>query len=69
MTNESLEALAEEIKALSPPDQLRLAADLMERKRGDVAHIIIERISIELGAVIAEQKLARRAAPSGGDAR
>jgi len=48
-----LVALAREIQALSPPDRLRLAADLLEAKHGDLAHDIAMRVVEELGAVLA----------------
>jgi len=50
-------AIAEQIKALSPPDQLRLAAELMERQKGDIAYSIIEHVKTELGAALALRRL------------
>jgi hypothetical protein len=54
---DDLEALAARIDALSPPDQLRLAAELMEARRGDLAQPIIARVAKELGAVLALAKI------------
>lgn len=48
-----LEALAEEISRLAPPDQIRLAADLLERKRPKMAYAILSRATTELGAALA----------------
>jgi hypothetical protein len=52
-----LKALAREIEALSPPARLRLAADLLENSRADLAHNIAERVVLELGAALALQRL------------
>lgn len=54
-----LRALAAEIEALTPPQRLRLAADLMERGRGDVAHKIAEGVVLELGAALALRDMGR----------
>jgi hypothetical protein len=50
-------ALKAEIDALSAPDRLRLAASLMEQRKGDLAHTIAERVVLELGAALALRKL------------
>lgn len=55
-----VETIDAAIAALAPPDRLRLAAELMERKRGDIAHPIIERVALELGAALALRKLKER---------
>ena len=47
----------ERIKALSPPDRLRLAAQLLEAKRVDTAYELIRQVKVELGAAMA---MARR---------
>jgi hypothetical protein len=52
--------LAEQIKALTPPERLRMAADLMERKRGDIAYVIAKTVVDELGAALALRNIARR---------
>ena len=46
------------IDALSPPDKLRLAADLLERGRHETAYAIADRVVKELGAA---QLMARMA--------
>lgn len=46
-----LEALAREIESLSPPDRLRLAADLLERKRPRLSLAIAARVVAELELV------------------
>lgn len=51
------EELAAQIRALSAPDRLRLAADLMEQRRGDLAWPIIREVSEALGAVILLAKM------------
>jgi len=59
-----LALLALEIKLLSPTAQLRLAADLLDesaRAGGQlaltkIAHSIVERVGLELGAAIALSK-------------
>ncbi len=48
-----IEQLAERIKALSPPDALRLAAGLLEQRKEKLAHQIAERVVLELGAALA----------------
>jgi hypothetical protein len=48
MTTEELEELEE----LSPPDQLRLAAELLEKKNPRLAQAIVDRVSAELGAAL-----------------
>ena len=48
---------AEEIRMLSAPDQLRLAADLLDAGRDDVAAPIVRRVSDELHLAVV---LARR---------
>lgn len=57
---ENLEELAAEIKALPVPEQLRLAAGLLERKRPELAHTIIDRVCTELGAALALRDLRAR---------
>lgn len=52
-----LQQLSDEIKALSPPDKLRLAAGLLEAKRPELAHKIAESVVLELGAVLATRRL------------
>ena len=60
-------ALAEEILVLTPAAQLRLAADLIERRAQlGVAHAIIERIATEIGAALAMQALDRQTKSGGG---
>lgn len=61
-----LEALADKIKALSPPDALRLAAGLLEQRKAKLAHQIAERVVLELGAALALREFEdakRRQAP------
>jgi len=43
-----LDALLAKIENLTPPDQLRLAAALMEARRGDVAQPIVARVALGL---------------------
>jgi len=52
-----LEALAAKIDKLSPPDRLRLAAGLMEARKPELAHAIVDRVVTELGAAIALARL------------
>lgn len=52
-----MSSLADEIKALSPPARLRLAADLLERRKPEIAHAIAESVTVELGAAIALAKV------------
>lgn len=49
---EDLKTIAAEIEALPVPEQLRLAASLLENRRTEIAHTIISRISTELGAAL-----------------
>jgi len=46
------EAVMAKIEALSPPDQLRLAASLLENQKPELAKAIIDRIAGELSLVI-----------------
>ena len=48
-----LHALKAEIEALTPTDRLRLAADLLERQKPELAHAIAEKVVLELGAALA----------------
>lgn len=50
---ERLEALARDIAKLSPADQLRLCAELLDHRLGKVAEPIVRRISEELTVAIA----------------
>lgn len=52
-----LEGLKKRIEALEPPDQLRLAADLLEAGRPDIAHTLAERVVTNLGAELARARL------------
>lgn len=50
-----LEKLKQKIEAMTPADQLRLAAGLLEQRRADLtklAHTIVDRVGAELGAVL-----------------
>ena len=53
MTSEELEGIAEKVKTLSPPEQLRLAASPMEAKRPRAAHMITELVVLSLDAALA----------------
>lgn len=46
-----------QINALSPPAKLRLAADLLENQKPEMAHTIAERVVLELGAALALAKV------------
>jgi hypothetical protein len=56
---EDLRNLAAEIEALSPADKLRLAADLLERQRPELAKTILDKVAVELGAALVLTKLRR----------
>lgn len=49
----NIEELAAKVKALSPPDKLRLAAGLLEQRKAKLAHQIAEQVVLELGAALA----------------
>lgn len=49
----ALVALVARINALSPPDRLRLAAELLEHQRGEEAYKIASQVVAELGAAMA----------------
>lgn len=51
--SDAAQQLAEEIERLSPPARLRLAADLLEAQRADLAYPILTTVTVELGAVLA----------------
>ena len=59
----SLEELAEEINGLPPPARLRLAADLLEQRKPELAHSVASRVVTELGAVLALHDLKQRKDP------
>lgn len=42
-----------QIKALSPPDKLRLAAGLLEAQKAQTAYLIARQVTDELGAALA----------------
>jgi hypothetical protein len=48
-----VEEIFERIKALTPPDKLRLAADLLEHKRPEMALAVLTHVKTELGAALA----------------
>lgn len=50
-----LAALLVKIENLSPPDKLRLAADLMDARRGDIAQPIIAQIAEGLAVAMRYQ--------------
>lgn len=52
MATPEVVALHAQISALSPPQKLRLAADLLDAKRPELAHAIIDRVAVELGAAL-----------------
>ncbi len=51
-SRQEIEEVARQIEAMTLPDRLRLAAGLMEAKRGDIAYPIIDRVATELGAAL-----------------
>ena len=64
MNERNLESMRDKINALPWPDRLRLAADLLEaRKPGTVkiAHSIVERVAMEIGAGSALAAMPRKA--------
>ena len=48
----TVEELHAQIVALSPPDRLRLAADLLEAGRADLAATVARGVVTELGALL-----------------
>lgn len=52
MGSQELDAIQGAILGLSPADQLRLAAELLEAKRPKLAKAIIDRVAVELGAAL-----------------
>jgi hypothetical protein len=61
-----VQAIADEIEALTPAARLRLAADLIESKNFSVAHSIVRKIADELQMVEFVQKRAA-SLPNGSD--
>lgn len=57
MADTDLGGLANKIKALTPPQKLRLAADLLDHGRKSIAHSIIDGVATELGAALALEML------------
>jgi hypothetical protein len=52
-----IERINDEIRALPVHEQIRLAAELLEAKRPELAHAILDRVTTELGAWLALRKL------------
>ena len=65
LADDELEALASRIEALSPPDVLRLAAELLELRRPHEALMLIDKVSGEMHLVLlsAERRAASPAHP------
>lgn len=59
MIIQEVEAIADEIKELTPVAKLRLAADLLELQKPRLAHAVADQVVCELGAVIALEDLSR----------
>ena len=59
MSEAEIEALAAKVKALTPAARLRLAADLMEGRRPDVAVTIAKPVIDELQLVLLLRKAGR----------
>ncbi|MFH1184518.1 MAG: hypothetical protein V1755_05705 [Chloroflexota bacterium] len=57
------EELVAKIELLTPPDKLRLAADLLDECKFDLAYAIVERLQRELGAALAMMKVQKREKP------
>ncbi len=53
MTDKKVLSIAEELRAMSPPDRFRLVADLLERRNAKAAHVIAQFATTELGAALA----------------
>lgn len=51
-----LERICAEINALPCPERLRMAADLFDKGRRELAHAIAERAVLEMGAALAVVK-------------
>ena len=49
--------IAAQVEALSPPDQLHLAADLLEKRKADLAYAIAKRVVNELGIALAIKRI------------
>lgn len=47
-----LEGLAQRIEIMSPPDQLRLAAELLEARRPEVAYAVAQKAVDKLGLIV-----------------
>jgi hypothetical protein len=52
-----LEDMARRIRELSPPDQLRLAGDLLDAGKAELAHGVAHRVVLDLGAALAIRRL------------
>jgi hypothetical protein len=48
----TLRELAEAIKGLSPPERLRLAAELLEQRQAEMAYLIVRAVAGELSLVL-----------------
>lgn len=49
--------LKDQIESLSPPAKLRLAADLLENGKPEIARTIAERVALELGLALTLRKI------------
>ena len=55
--DEQVEEVARRVLSISPADRLRLAAELLEAKRPDLAYAVLDRVRDELAAVMAYVRL------------
>ena len=61
VNKKELADLADRIRALSPPDKLRLAAGLLDGGKAETAYLIMRQTTEELGAALT---LSRRTVPT-----
>ncbi len=69
MSDPGLQAIADEIEGMSPGDQLRLAAGLVDRRIFSTARILVDRIAAELAIVERAAASLTKAVPTGSEAK
>ncbi len=63
MSSPEVLAIFEKIKKLSQPELLRLAADLLDHNKPDMAYSLVKRVEGELGYSLALQNIERTPRP------
>lgn len=60
MASKAAQDIFAQIQALPIPDQIRLAAALLEQRKADTAYAILNKVTTELGAALAVRAIDAR---------